>query len=224
MNKKSVFIFGKNGRMGQEVINIVKKTPSLFLVGGASKKDKNPVMNLSPDIVIDFSLPQAFYDLKSFIEKHRSCLVSGTTGFKEIQKKQLEKMGKKVPVFWSSNMSFGIYLMTKLTGKLAKYKKLYKYQIEETHHIHKKDKPSGTALLLEKTAKKLTNLEPTVSHRKGEIFGIHRFIARSENEQLEIRHQALNRKLFAQGAVDISLWLCKQKAGFYEMDDFFKNL
>lgn len=209
--------------MGQEVEKIVKQTPSLFLTGGASQKDKNPVMNSPPDIVIDFSLPQAFTDLKNFIEKHGSCLVSGTTGFTEIQKKQLKEMGRKIPVFWSANMSPGIHLMTKLIENLTKYKKLYKYRIEETHHIHKKDKPSGTALMLEKTAKKQVTTESIISHRKGKIFGIHRFIARSENEQLEIRHQALNRKLFAQGAVDISLWLCEQKAGFYRMNDFFEN-
>ncbi len=136
----------------------------------------------------------------------------------------MKEMGGKVPVFWSANMSFGIYLMIKLTEKLAKYKKFYKYKIEETHHVHKKDKPSGTALILEKAAKNFTSLEPVVSHRKEDIFGIHRFIAFSENEQLEICHQAFNRKLFAQGAVDISAWLCEQPAGFYVMEDFFKKL
>ena len=224
MNKKSVFIFGKTGRMGREVEKIVRKTPSLHLVGGMTNKSEDIKIDLSPDIVIDFSLPQAFDSLKNFIKKHNSCLVSGTTGLRETQKKQLEEMGKKVPVFWSANMSFGIYIMIKITEKLARYNKFYKYRIEETHHTHKKDKPSGTSLIIEKAAKKFTNPDPIISYRKDEVFGIHRFIAVSENEQLEICHRALNRKLFAHGAINISLWLCEQSAGFYSMEDFFKNL
>ncbi len=223
MKKKSVFIFGNSGRMGREVRGIVEKTHCLSFLGGCSKRNKNTETSLSPDIVIDFSLPQALTDLKDFIEKHKSCLVSGTTGFNETEKKQLEKMGQTVPVFWSANMSFGIHLMIKLTESLAKYEKFYKYQIEEIHHIHKKDKPSGTALILEKTARQFTRLEPTVSRRQEDVFGIHRVIARSENEQLEICHQAFNRKLFARGAVDISIWLCEQPPGFYGMDDFLGN-
>ena len=221
--KKSIFIFGKSGRMGQEVAKIVKQSPFLSLAGGLSRKEK-PALDSSPDLVIDFSLPQAFSELLAFMEKHGSPLVSGTTGFDKSQMTKLHSLGRKVPVFWSANMSFGIYLMTKLTETLAKYKKFYKYQIEETHHAHKKDKPSGTALVLEKTALGFTDLQPTLSHRKPEVFGIHRFIARSENEQLEIRHEALNRKLFAQGAVDVGKWLIQQPAGFYRMKDFFKSL
>ena len=222
-HKKSIFIFGINGRMGQEVAKIVKESPFLSLAGGFSQKEKT-VLDFSPDLVIDFSLPQAFPELLDFVEKHSCSLVSGTTGFDENQITQLHNLGQKVPVFWSANMSFGIYLMTKLTKTLARYNKLYKYQIEETHHIHKKDKPSGTALVLEKVARELTELEPTLSHRKDEVFGIHRFIALSENEQLEICHTALNRKLFAQGAVDVARWLFRQPAGFYSMEDFFKTL
>ena len=243
MEQKSVFIFGKSGRMGQEVAKVVKENRFLRFVGGFSQKDKNHLISPSPDIVIDFSLPEAFSDLRAFIEKHNCSLVSGTTGWKEDQKKQLEELGKKVPVFWAANMSFGIHLMTKLIETLARYERfhsnqiqkihpnqiapliasteLYSYQIQETHHIHKKDKPSGTALVLEKTARDSgLRLKKTKAHRKKEVFGIHRFIATSGNEQLEIQHQASNRKLFARGAVDISVWLCQQKPGFYGMDDF----
>ena len=243
MEQKSVFIFGKSGRMGREVAKVVKENRSLRFVGGFSQKDKNHFISPSPDIVIDFSLPQAFCDLRAFIEKHNSSLVSGTTGWSKDQKKQLEQLGKKVPVFWAANMSFGIHLMRKLIETMARYEKfhssqiqklhsnqiaplnasteLYSYQIQETHHIHKKDKPSGTALVLEKTARDSgLQLKETKSERKKEVFGIHRLVATSENERLEIQHLASNRKLFAKGAVDISVWLCQQKPGFYGMDDF----
>ena len=82
---KSVFVFGASGRMGQEVISIVENTPGLEYVGGSTQEDPNPQIEKSPDIVIDFSLPNSLNHLKSFIEKHGSALVSGTTGFSEDQ-------------------------------------------------------------------------------------------------------------------------------------------
>lgn len=222
---KTVFIFGISGRMGQEVATIVEKTKGLKLIGGYSRANKNMNLPESPDIVIDFSLPETFSDLQAFIKTHNSCLVSGTTGVGDEQRTVIKKLSESVPVFWAANMSFGIYLMSKLTETLAKYDKLYSYQIEETHHIHKKDKPSGTAIIIEDAAKKSTSkLKPTISYREGEVFGIHRFSASSPNEKLEISHEAFNRGLFAQGAVDVSIWLSQQTPGLYKMDDFFQGL
>ena len=222
--KKSVYIFGISGRMGQEVAKIVEQTSTLELVGGYSRSSQSNEPTKSPDIVIDFSLPETFDDLTGFVKKHSSCLISGTTGINECQKKQLIKLGDSTPVFWAVNMSFGVYLMCRLTETLAKYQQFYDYHVEETHHVHKKDKPSGTALIIEDAAKASTSrLGETVSIREGEIFGIHRFIAKSPNESLEVRHEAFNRSLFAQGAVDISMWLYGKSPGFYTMDDFFQN-
>ena len=222
--KKTVFIFGESGRMGQEVIKAVEKSPVLQLVGGFSSKKPPTKLETSPDIVIDFSLPASLPVLYDFIKTHKSCLVSGTTGFTDSQFLDLQKLGSSTPVFWAANMSFGIYLMSELTKTLARYQHFYDYHVEEVHHIHKKDKPSGTAIIIENAAKKSTSqLGPTISHREGEVFGIHRFIASSVNERLEICHEAHNRGLFAQGAVDISLWLSEKPPGFYQMEDFFKT-
>lgn len=223
--KKSVFIFGMTGRMGQEVGRLVRESKDLQLAGGFSRK--NPVLKATvpPDIIIDFSLPESLDSLTQFVKDHQSCLVSGTTGFNDEQMARLQELGETNPVFWSANMSFGVYLMSQLVETLAKYHQFYEYFIEETHHIHKKDKPSGTALIIERAAKKSTQkINPILSHREGEIFGIHRFIALSENERLEIQHEAFNRSLFAQGAIDVGKWLMLQPPGFYTMEDFFKNI
>lgn len=221
---KGVYIFGISGRMGQEVKKLVESTPGLELLGGYSRSQAGNTPERSPDIVIDFSLPETLPHLKEFIAKHNSCLVSGTTGLSEAQKLELKGLGSFSPVFWAANMSFGVYLMCQLVEKLARYDQFYNFNIEETHHIHKKDKPSGTALIVEESAKKSTShLGQIKSIREGEVFGIHRFLASSKNESLEIKHEAYNRSLFAQGALDISSWLCQQPPGFYSMDDFFKN-
>jgi 4-hydroxy-tetrahydrodipicolinate reductase len=219
-----IFVFGLSGRMGQEVKKITEDNPALRLVGGTSRSQPTQP-SVTPHLVIDFSLPESLDSLVQLIHEHKAPLVSGTTGLTPDQKAMLKQLGNEVPVFWSANMSFGVYLMCQLTEMLARYDGMYHYQIEETHHIHKKDKPSGTAIMIEQAAGKSTQkLKPTISLREGEVFGEHRFIARSDNELLEIRHEALSRSLFAQGAVDIGRWLVKQRPGYYEMSDFFASV
>lgn len=222
--RKDVFVFGLSGRMGQEVKSRLENDKVFEFQGGHSRSTPNLTPEKSPDLVIDFSLPEGFSELADFIEKNNSPLVSGTTGLDKDQKKKLGELGQKVPVFWASNMSFGVYLMCQLTEWLASYDKFYEYHVEETHHIHKKDKPSGTALTIEDSARKSTeNLKPTIAHREGEVFGIHSFFANSKDEIIEIKHEAKNRGLFAQGAIDVGKWLIRQPPGFYGMDDFFKT-
>lgn len=222
--KKSVFIFGETGRMGQEIISIVNADDSLEYAGGFSReKGINQVLPKT-DIIIDFSLPETLPTLIEYTTKTQAALVSGTTGLQSGDFEKLKTLGKISPVFWAANMSFGVYLMCQLTEMLAKYESFYRFSIEETHHIHKKDKPSGTALIVAEAAKRSTDkLETIDSIREGEVFGIHRFMANSKNESIEIRHEAFNRGLFAQGAVDISKWVVEQQPGFYSMDDFFQT-
>ncbi len=218
----SVFVFGQSGRMGQEVIKRIDSDPQLSFAGGFSKATEEPTFNSNPDLIVDFSLPEGTRRLVSFAKDHNLPLVSGTTGLSDEDKNLLKELGNTVPVFWAANMSFGVYLMCQLTETLARYEKFYDFKIEETHHVHKKDKPSGTALIIEEAVRKsTTQLQPTLSHREGEVFGIHSFFANSKDETLEIRHEAKNRGLFAQGALDIGKWLIDQEPGFYSMDDFF---
>lgn len=219
-----VYVFGSTGRMGQLVCENVSFNKDLELVGGFSRRQKENAPQKSPEIVIDFSLPAALDDLILFTKEHKSCIVSGTTGYTEEQFEKLKSLANDVPIFWSANMSFGVFLMCQLVEKLAAFEAFYSFQIEETHHKHKVDKPSGTALIIEKAARQNTaKIKPTLSHREGEVFGIHHFSAQSKLEKLTITHEALDRSLFAQGAIKISLWLKNQKPGFYQMTDFFEQ-
>ena len=221
---KKVFIFGESGRMGTHVKNIVDAHPSLTFAGGYQKGSDSSVAE-KPDLVIDFSLPEATPSLCEFVKTHGCAVVSGTTGWSSVEKKSFEQLSTRAPIFWSANMSFGVYLMCQMTEWLARYQDMYRYRIEETHHIHKKDKPSGTALLVKDAAEKvLPSVDDVESIREGEVFGIHRFMAQSDNELIEVRHEALNRKLFAQGAVDVGVWLMDQPTGLYTMDDFFQHV
>lgn len=222
--KTSIFVFGQTGRMGEEVLKRIAADENLSFIGGYSRSNPQIELEHSPDLVIDFSLPASLPELVAFAKKYNVPVVSGTTGYSDAEKKQLKELGSQIPVFWAANMSFGVYLMCQLTEMLARYERFYEYRIEETHHIHKKDKPSGTALIIEEAARKSTEkLKPTLSHREGEVFGIHSFFANSNDETLEIKHEAKNRGLFAQGALDVGKWLIDQKPGFYNMDDFFQT-
>lgn len=221
---KNVFIFGESGRMGQEVKKIVEAHSQLNYIGGFDRKNPDAIKNLNPDIIIDFSLPAATPTLVDIVKEKPCAVVSGTTGWSEVEFQSYKDLGQVAPVFWSANMSFGVYLMCQMTEMLARYEKFYEFNIEETHHIHKKDKPSGTALIVKEAALKSTkNIQSVNSIREGEVFGIHRFIANSANENIEIKHEATSRSLFAQGAVDISIWLSDKDKGYHSMDDFFRS-
>ena len=150
----AVYLFGVTGRMGQKIKDIVDTTDGLEFVGGYSRSLDNTEPTRKPDVVIDFSLPESLPALKSFMEKHPCALVSGITGYGEKEFAELSELAKTSPVFWSANMSFGVYLMCQLTEALAKFENFYKFQIEETHHIHQKDKLSVTALIIEKAARR----------------------------------------------------------------------
>ncbi len=223
--KLKVFLFGETGRMGQELTQLIKNSDVFEYVGGFSRAKNDVQLKVNPDIVIDFSLPETQEKLLQLMTNHPCALVSGTTGLNPTQKENLKALGKNSPIFWAANMSFGVYLLCQLTEKLARYKKFYDYRIEETHHIHKKDRPSGTALIVASAAEKsLGQIPEIISHREEEVFGIHHFIAESKNEKLTLSHEAFNRTLFAQGALDVSQWLITQPKGFYTMDDFFKSI
>ena len=219
----SIFLFGQSGRMGQQLQGLIDATDGCQVVGGYSKESSSLDLQDSVDVVIDFSLPETQKDLISFCEKKGCALVSGTTGLNKEQQNQFHSLAEKVPVFWSANMSFGVYLMSQLIEKLTGQKADYNYQIIETHHTHKKDAPSGTALLLEKSLNPGASTEPTQSIREGEVLGIHNFKATAPYETLEIIHTAKDRKLFASGALNIALWLHSQPPGLYSMADYFKK-
>ena len=220
---KSVFIFGLSGRMGQQLQELIKSSKDFKLVGGYSKEQAGLDTEEDIDVVIDFSLPETQQDLIAFCQKKKCALVSGTTGLQPDQQKNLENLAKERPVFWAANMSMGVYIMSQLIQELTRQPVSYSYQITDIHHIHKKDAPSGTALALEKAVHPKASLEPTESLREGEVLGIHNFKASGDFETLEIIHTAKDRKLFADGALRVALWLSDQTPGFYSMADYFKR-
>jgi 4-hydroxy-tetrahydrodipicolinate reductase len=220
-------IVGASGRMGEEVKSLALSMGHDIVAELSSKnftnylKDKN---SQRPDIWIDFSTPEALSNLLDHLNKYPTPIVSGTTGLSEEQLAKLKKYAKKTSVFWAPNMSVGIALVTKMLEIYETYSE-FDFQIDETHHKHKKDKPSGTAILLQNklidvTGKK--NIPPPLSIRGGGVYGIHRIQALSDEEVISIKHTALNRKVFAKGAIWAAQQITQYKSGYFEMKDLLK--
>lgn len=186
---------------------------------------------LESDVAIEFSAPNsAVSNIHAAWQRHIP-IVSGTTGWIEqlpILKEELQQNGETL--FWSANYSIGVNLFFELNRYLAKLMKDYDYDIslEEIHHIHKLDAPSGTAIVL---ANDIKNIIPSKqaeieSKREGEVPGTHIVRYCSHADTIEIRHEAHSREGFALGAVIAAEYIAKQaklgKHGFYTMNDLLK--
>lgn len=239
MGKINVAMFGASGRMGHEVLSVIREnsglSPSLALsrkseiIGWKKtstnwKKEKNLSL-LKLNLCVDFSLPESLKDVIIFCKQYRLPLVCGTTGLSTKDFEKIKRLSNSVPVLWSSNMSLGVAIMHQMMKSFSALNG-FDFQIEEIHHNKKKDRPSGTALSLQKTlnvATQKANPEP-VSIRGGGVFGVHKVFAFSEEEVLTIEHSALNRKVFAKGALTAGAWLIKQKPGLYTIEDMLKKI
>lgn len=208
-------IFGAGGRMGglirsaaDEDIEIVQ----LF--------DQGSSLQLDPevDVLVDFSLPAAWDSLDVLLQNSRAALVSGTTGLHERQLGLLEKWSSERPVFYSSNMSIGVYVL----DKLMKQAELlldgsFDRELIEFHHRGKLDSPSGTALSLLGNWPENT---PAHSIRGGDITGEHHLHYMGQGERLVFSHIATDRKIFANGAIRAVKFISrKSQPGLYGMGD-----
>ena len=225
---KNVLVFGAQGRMGQEIIEVLGTQKKLKLVFQVDKKKSGEICTLDAvdakrvDVVIDFSHADAIDEIIQFCVKQKRPLVSGTTGISKETTNKLIKASASIPVLWSPNMSLGVAALNKAIEVFAALDD-FDFQIEEVHHTKKIDAPSGTALLLQNTLEKTVTRKPPapISMRGGGVFGIHRIFAFGEEETITFEHVALNRRVFARGAVRAAEKLVGKKAGFYKLTDLF---
>ena len=172
------------------------------------------------DVVIDFSLSAATVEVASSCAKWTIPLVSGVTGLSANERQALTNASRVIPVLYSANMSIGVQILAKAIEAL-KGVEGFDISIEEIHHRHKRDRPSGTALLLDDELLKRTGQRAgeIVSLRGGGVVGDHRILAFSESEVLTFGHQALNRSVFANGACRAARWIVGKPAGSYSLAD-----
>lgn len=225
----NIFLIGATGRMGQALQDVARQSKSIKIIGGIGRKNAGPLFqkqfpNKTPraNVVIDFSSTDIFVKTLEWCVKHKMALVSGVTGISEEQEKLLKLAAKKIPILWAPNMSVGVAIVKKILMEIN-IPSDFDVHLLEYHHRHKKDAPSGTAKdlanILKKKTKKWTG---TSSIRGGGIFGVHRIDLMAESEVVSIEHQALDRQVFAKGAITAAEWLVQQKSGLYSMQDVLK--
>jgi len=253
MKKINLAISGCMGRMGQQLIKSSKNNKSFRLVTLTENRSVNKKFNgIRPelnsniafqkiDIIIDFTVPDCTLEILKIATKLKKKVVIGTTGFNKKQEDEIKKYSKKIPILKAGNMSLGINLLMYLTEIVSKsLNDEYLSKILEVHHKHKKDYPSGTALMLGKgiadgknkdlyslVGKKFLNKKYFPygkkinfnSLRKGEIIGKHEVKFSNGKEIITLNHEAFDRALYSDGALTASKWLMKKKPGLYSMRD-----
>jgi len=204
-------IIGFSGKMGKAIENLFSKEGHELVY----KKDSEiEELIEKPEVIIDFSLKEAFSDTLKIIEEKEVPLITGTTGLEDTDFEKMKEVSKKVPIIQSFNFSIGINIMTELLEKMNDYiDETYDIEITETHHRFKKDKPSGTAILLEKILN--SKIEKVHSKRLGSEFGEHEIEFASTGEIIKISHRAYSREAFTKGVLLSAKKIINLENGFY---------
>ena len=251
MKKINLAITGCLGRMGNQIIKSYKKDKKFKLVALTENKIIKKKINgikidlnrektfRDVDLIIDFTVPRSTLEILKIASKMKKKVVIGTTGFTKKEEKLIKTYSKRIPILKAGNMSLGVNLLVYLTEIASRsLGKNFLSKIYEVHHKHKKDYPSGTALMLGQgiaigknrqfnklMGKKLQNKKSFPygnkinfnSLRKGKIIGEHEVKFSNGKEVISLNHESFDRALFAEGALTASKWLMKKKPGLYSM-------
>ncbi len=229
--------------MGRLFVEHIKAAKSLGLAGCIDRDDSPGPLFEKADVVIDFTAPAATLEYVRLAAQHRTALIIGTTGLTKDQEQEIKKAAEHTKILYAANMSIGVNLLLALVEQAAARldEHLFDLEIVETHHKHKIDAPSGTALALGKAAAKGRHVDfeskkvearygitggrsvgsiGFATMRGGAVVGEHtvRFIG--DSEHIELSHKAQDRALFVKGALKTAPWLVKQPNGLYSMRDF----
>lgn len=256
-----IAILGAAGRMGRTLVRCAAQAANLKLVS-ALESDQCPLLGKdaglvaggadigvplssdtrkaihAADVLIDFSFPSATLRHAQLGVEFKKGMVIGTTGLNAQDGDSLRKAAAKIPIVWSPNMSLGVNLLFAMVEQTARRLAEYDLEIIETHHKHKKDAPSGTALRLAEAAAAARKvvLADVVTHgregleaerpagqigihsvRAGDVVGDHTVVFAAGGERLELTHRASSRDCFALGALRAAEWIVGRQPGIYTM-------
>lgn len=237
-----VAILGAAGRMGHMLCDLVDRSEELELVAKCDIREDYPrTWPAGTEAVIDFTFHESVPANITKAAEDGIVYVLGTTGLTDEEQKSVEAAAKKIPVVQSGNYSLGVNLLLGLVKKAAEVLGIeYDCEVVETHHRHKKDSPSGTALMLARAAAEGRNQnfddvsvfgrEGMVGERPqgeiavhairgGSVIGDHTVMFAGDVERIEITHKAQTREAFAAGALRAALWAADKKPGIYNMRD-----
>ena len=251
--KINITVTGCMGRMGQQIIKTTKKNKKFKLhslteyhnikrkISGIKPQLNTELAIKKTDVIIDFTIPKCTLEVLKIASKLKKKVVIGTTGFNKREENLIKSYSKKIPILKAGNMSLGINLLMYLTEIASSaLGNNFLNKVNEVHHKHKKDYPSGTALMLGKGIaigkkknfynligkkylnKKLFPYGKKInfnSIRKGEVIGEHEVSFSSGKEIITLNHEAFDRELYSEGALSAAKWLMTKKSGLYSMRD-----
>ncbi len=237
----NVLINGCGGKMGKEVLNQITFSENYSFFFGFDRNSAIEDIPGTPDVIIDFSTPDACLNILNFAKQNKIPMVIATTGFSDDELKVIEEASKEIPIFKSSNMSYETNLVISLVSKLATILTDSDIEIVDIHHNKKVDSPSGTALMIadgingaldnsmhyefDRHSKRQPRDKKEIgihSLRGGTEVGKHSVFFFGENESLEITHTVNSRAVFAKGALKAADFIIKQRNGLYDMKDLIK--
>jgi len=253
VKKINLAITGCLGRMGQQLIKSSQSNKSFKLVALTESKPINKKITgikislntdlafKKTDVIVDFTIPECTLEILKIASILKKKVVIGTTGFTKKEENLIKNYAKQIPILKAGNMSLGVNLLMYLTEIASKsLNDNYLSKISEVHHKHKKDYPSGTALMLGKgiadgknkdfynlIGQKFLNKKSFPygkkinfnSIRKGEIIGEHEVTFSSGKEIIRLNHEAFDRALYSEGALTAAKWLATKRPGLYSMRD-----
>ena len=253
MKKINLSITGGLGRMGQQIIRSSKSNKKFKIISitenrilnkkvlglKLQKNSKNSFKNAQ--VIVDFSVPKCTLEILKIASQLKKKAVIGTTGFSKKEEEIIKKYSKRIPILKAGNMSLGVNLLVYLTEIASKsLGNHFLSKVYEVHHKHKKDHPSGTALMLGRgiATGKNKNLSRIMgkkyfnkksfpfskkinfnSLRKGKVVGEHEVKFSSGKEIITLNHEAFDRALYSEGALTAAKWLIDKKPGLYTMRD-----
>lgn len=212
------------GRMGRAIETLIHAEPALAHVGTWQRGGDLDALAADADVVIDFSLPDATRDVLAVATGHGVPLVCGVSGLDDGQLTALDQAAHSIAIVYDRNMSQGVAVLTEAVRQVAgALGPEFVPRIEETHHVHKKDAPSGTALMLAEALADARDVDLGAidihSERRGEVPGDHTVTFTTANERLTLSHSVTTRDVFAAGAIAAARWVVGRGPGRYTMRD-----
>jgi len=229
-------ISGCQGRMGQRITALALYDKAFKIAALLENKNRHDVPMMSHDIpvnfedssikgsdvLIEFTTPEATIAHLKTCQKYGVNMVIGTTGLSKPQIAQIKRASSMIAIVFSSNMSVGVNLVFALIRQAAQVTgKDYAITLSETHHVHKKDAPSGTAKTMADIAGQYAQIlvKDIASIREGEVIGDHTITFESPVDLISIHHHAKTRDIFAEGSLVAAKFLSKKKKGLFNMQD-----
>ena len=225
MSAVKIAVNGSAGRMGARILALALESKEFETAGSFDADDE--IRLSGKGVLIDFSSAEGAALAAQAASKAGWGLVVGTTGLDSKANRVIAEASREIPIVLSSNMSVGVNLVAEVLELItSKLPNGFSIKITETHHIHKKDSPSGTALMLNKTIQEALPSRQKIeieAIREGEVVGDHNVLFSGPAETIEIRHHARSRDIFADGALTAARFVNSAKPGLYTMRDVLKK-